>query len=325
MGAKKNIVLQALSNFIQKGTIKNSAAQNFLTDACKEVGEQAPNDRIIAEISKNLERLSPLTDEDLALLKEVLARYPSLATPEETSAEKTVTEIKNTVSLHMKNITITDMTDSEQNYQDEYNFILNSKRQARKYLLQTQEKANDGRTILKYSNYVFGNFDISYPNTDKRLMYLFSRNNVVNSILKSYGYMNLDGNTCTNELKQAIFSNLCRKQPSAHLRRVDASEIVVLRIGSMTISSPNSLEETLEQYLVCNLDNSRNRQLYLCYGRINFNLLKTLPRYNYTVANILLSTYNLNSSSYIGSISGNSVVKSSISFEDSVHTCSFLK
>lgn len=319
MSAPKKVVLSTILTLAQRGTIKNTAATQFLKDACEQVAQADSNNRIINDISENLSKLDHLSEEEANLLKEALSKCPSLASEETTQADENVVIDKTNHSLHGKNFTITDLSNLEQDFQDEYNFILGNKRQTRKYLLELSELAPDGKSNVIFRNFIFGNFSLDFSSTN--LGTLFTRSNVISNVLMNYGYISRSGEKCSNSIKQAIFANLTNTNSYASLRRADDSPVAVLKIGDVTVYSNNNIVERHDQYLVCSIDSANHHQIYVCYGNIDFDLLACSEDYNHSVANVLLSVQNLISSRYIGSILGDSIIKSSVLADE--HVCTY--
>ena len=203
------------------------------------------------------------------------------------------------------NLSITDITDKEQDIEDEYSFILNIPAKIRRYELKSTETKN-GVTV-EFSNYIFGNFciDENSENYNKsQLLNAFSRNLVIEATINCFGFMstNDDENKYSEHLRDEIFQKIKQTQPCVLLTRNDNSKVFILKVGDVKISSKDT-EESLSQFLVFSADLQKwTSQVYLCYAKINMNLLETSKLYRYNVANVLVSPDNLNSSRYIGTV-----------------------
>lgn len=203
------------------------------------------------------------------------------------------------------NLSITDITDKEQDIEDEYSFILNIPAKIRRYELKSTETKN-GVTV-EFSNYIFGNFciDENSENYNKsQLLNAFSRNLVIEATINCFGFMSIndDENKYSEHLRDEIFQKIKQTQPCVLLTRNDNSKVFILKVGDVKISSKDT-EESLSQFLVFSADLQKwTSQVYLCYAKINMNLLETSKLYRYNVANVLVSPDNLNSSRYIGTV-----------------------
>lgn len=203
------------------------------------------------------------------------------------------------------NLSITDITDKEQDIEDEYSFILNIPAKIRRYELKSTETKN-GVTV-EFSNYIFGNFciDENSENYNKsQLLNAFSRNLVIEATINCFGFMstNDDENKYSEHLRDEIFQKIKQTQPCVLLTRNDNSKVFILKVGDVKISSKDT-EESMSQFLVFSADLQKwTSQVYLCYAKINMNLLETSKLYRYNVANVLVSPDNLNSSRYIGTV-----------------------
>jgi len=213
---------------------------------------------------------------------------------------------------------ITDLSPTDQDLNDEYDFILNNSQNInhtkRTYCIQSKEFIS-GFT-LRFSNFIFGNLmlkqnDINFD--EKQLTNTLSRNNVTKAIVNTFGYITpLKNNmSCSSKLQEEMFNKLRRLYPEsqAKLSRLDGSKIAILKVGDIIVSQDNKLDVILEQYLIAS-----NSRLFLTYGNINFELLKTSPEYRYNIANNLLGYKNLNTSRYIGELVRNSIIKRDIPF-----------
>lgn len=203
------------------------------------------------------------------------------------------------------NLSITDITDKEQDIEDEYSFILNIPAKIRRYELKSTETKN-GVTV-EFSNYIFGNFciDENSENYNKsQLLNAFSRNLVIEATINCFGFMSIndDENKYSEHLRDEIFQKIKQTQPCVLLTRNDNSKVFILKVGDVKISSKDT-EESMSQFLVFSADLQKwTSQVYLCYAKINMNLLETSKLYRYNVANVLVSPDNLNSSRYIGTV-----------------------
>lgn len=230
----------------------------------------------------------------------------------------------NTVLLS-QNLSITDITEKEQDIEDEYSFILNIPAKVRRYELKSRETKND--VTIEFSNYIFGNFCIDENSEDYSkplLINTFSRNHVIESTINCFGFMttNEDELPYSGSLRNEIFQKIQKVQPNVLLTRKDNSKVFILKVGDITISTKDT-KENMGQFLVFSADAQKwVSQVYLCYAKINMDLLETSKLYKYNVANVLVSPENLNSSRYIGTVIENEIAidieKLDIPFADSV-------
>lgn len=230
----------------------------------------------------------------------------------------------NTVFLN-KNLSITDITEKEQDIEDEYSFILNIPAKVRRYELKSRETKND--VTIEFSNYIFGNFciDENSESFNKPLLInTFSRNRVIEATINCFGFMSTtdDENQYNGHLRNEIFQKIQKLQPPVLLTRNDNSKVFILKVGDITISTKDTTEK-MNQFLVFSADLQKwVSQVYLCYAKINMDLLETSKLYRYNVANVLVSPTNLNSSRYIGTVLENELAmeieKLDVPFADSV-------
>lgn len=220
-------------------------------------------------------------------------------------AEKHITS--NSPVMLSENLFITDYSNKEQDFEDEYSFILDTPAKVRRYELKFRETKND--VTIEFSNFIFGNFCIDNSNENFNsalLVETFSRNNVIDAIINSFGFMstNQEEYEFSHNLRSEIFHKLKRVQPNMMLTRADNSKVFILKVGDINISirNHNSVEK-MSQFLVFSMDiKNWTSQVYMCYAKINMNLLETSELYQYNVANVLVSPENLNSSRYIGTV-----------------------
>lgn len=210
----------------------------------------------------------------------------------------------NTVHL-TKDLSITDITEKEQDIEDEYSFILNIPAKVRRYELKSRETKNN--VTIEFSNYVFGNFciDETSENFNKSLLInTFTRNRIIEATINYFGFIstNENENQFSGHLRNEIFQKIQKVQPTVLLTRNDNSKVFILKVGDITISTKDT-KESMSQFLVFSADLQKwTSQVYLCYAKINMNLLETSKLYRYNVANVLVSPDNLNSSRYIGTV-----------------------
>lgn len=204
-----------------------------------------------------------------------------------------------------ENLFITDNSDKEQDFDDEYSFILDTPAKVRRYELKFRETKNG--VTMEFSNFIFGNFYIDNSNENfnsSLLTETFSRNNVIDAMINSFGFMstNREEYEFSHNLRNEIFNKLKKTQPNVMLTRADNSKVFILKVGEIHISANNS-EDRMSQFLVFSMDiKNWTSQVYLCYAKINMNLLETSELYKSNVANVLVSPENLNSSRYIGTV-----------------------
>lgn len=251
----------------------------------------------------------------------VKASQQNIPKAKETKQEQTY---GNTVFLS-ENISITDITEKEQDIEDEYSFILNIPAKVRRYELKSRETKNN--VTIEFSNYIFGNFciDENSENFNKSLLInTFSRNRVIEATINCFGFMstNDDENQFNGHLRNEIFQKIQKVQSPVLLTRNDNSKVFILKVGDITISTKDT-NESMSQFLVFSADFQKwVSQVYLCYAKINMNLLETSELYRYNVANVLVSPDNLNSSRYIGTVIENEIAigihKLDVPFADSV-------
>ena len=256
-------VLAALSNLMSIGSLRNSSATNFVVHASQQ---------IIPAVHKT---------------------------------KKAQTQTYGSPVLLNDSLSITDFTDKEQDIEDEYSFILNIPAKVRRYELRSRETKND--VTIEFSNYIFGNFCID-ENSDgfnkSLLINTFSRSRVIDALMNSFGFMSIneDENKYSETLRNEIFQKLNKVQPSYMLTRSDNSKVFILKVGDILIYTKDS-DEKMGQFLVFSADMQKwTSQVYLCYAKINMELLETSALYRYNVANVLVNPTNLNNSRYIGTV-----------------------
>ena len=197
---------------------------------------------------------------------------------------------------------ITDLSDAEQDIEDEYSFILNTPSTMRSYKIESCEQIDD--VIIKFSNTIYGNFcidELSENFNKEQLVNTFTRSKIVGSLINSFGYMSVDGIT-PSDMKARVFNRLKSSQPHRMLTRTDHSKVFILKIGDMTVSK-GCLVEPMGQFLVFSTDlKNWTSQVFLCYAKINMDLLESSELYRSNVANVLVDVDNLNSSRYIGAV-----------------------
>lgn len=200
------------------------------------------------------------------------------------------------------NLIITDLSDAEQDIEDEYSFILNTPSTMRSYKIESCEQIDD--VIIKFSNTIYGNFcidELSENFNKEQLVKTFTRSKIVDSLINSFGYMSVDGIT-PSDMKARVFNRIKSAQPHKMLIRTDHSKVFILKIGDMTVSK-GCLVEPMGQFLVFSTDlKNWTSQVFLCYAKINMDLLESSELYRNNVANVLVGVDNLNSSRYIGAV-----------------------
>lgn len=276
-------VLAALSNLMTKGHLRNSSANNFVVHASQQ----------------NIPTVS----------KTHTAQSQSYGSP----------------VLLNKNLSITDYTDKNQDIEDEYSFILNIPPKVRRYELRSRETKGD--VTIEFSNYIFGNFCIDEKSEDfnkSLLINTFSRNRVIDALINSFGFIstNESENVYNGTLRNEIFQKITKVQPSCMLARQDKSKVFILKVGEILIYTKDS-EEKMGQFLIFSADMKKwTSQVYLCYAKINMELLETSEIYRFNVANILAKPSNLNNSRYIGTVMEDELAigieKLDVPFADSV-------
>ncbi|MCR5146911.1 MAG: hypothetical protein K6B70_06185 [Clostridia bacterium] len=223
-----------------------------------------------------------------------------------------------------ENLTITDITEKEQDIEDEYSFILNLPAKVRCYELKSRETKNN--VTIEFSNYIFGNFciDENSENYNKALLVnTFSRSRIIEATINCFGFMSTDDeNQLNDNIRKEIFQKFQKLQPPVLLTRNDSSNVFILKIGDITIST-QSTKENMGQFLIFSADYQKwVSQVYLCYSKINMDLLETSNLYRYNVANVLVSPVNLDSSRYIGTVIEDEIAleieKLDLPFADSV-------
>lgn len=301
---RRQSVMSGVLNLLRKGKISNDSAKQFIDDTSLQIS----NMDIIYEISKLVSQLGPLNNVEESALTEIFNKYKL---PITTQVSVTQNPGKHQTLFLNEHLKITDLSPADQENSDEYDFIFNKPICKRLYLLESTETI--GNCTVTFSNFLFGNLTIdeNSPDYDKKsLISTFSRKNVVQAILNDFGFISTTSSSgCSSKYQNEMFNKLIKFQPQAKFNRIDGSRISILKIGSITLARPNKLEEYLDQYLI-----SSNSRLFLSYGKINFELLEISPHYQYQVANFLLGYTNLNSSSYIGSLKCNSIIKLNVPF-----------
>lgn len=313
---KDKIVSTALKNFSKKFMLRNKdkSATRFLTQDCED-----SNIEIIHTISQNLSQLSTLTPEESSALKDVLDKHNLLPVQpkqcRKTSANRPTTTISDVLSIR-------DLSSNLQNISDEYDYILENRSMKRKRIYQVTCTEVLNSFTVQYVNYVFGHLCIESDDSSynkEKLISILSRKNVVNALLDSFGFISEDSSvTCSLKEQDDMFKKFSQLQSPASVNRQDGSTITILKVGTLSVSYPNKISEKLDQYLICS-----NSKLYLVYGRIDFSLIETSNEYRYNLANILLSYEQLNKSRYVGSLVGNTIIKSPIPFGGRAVTSKF--
>ena len=172
----QQLVLTALRSLMAKGTVINEEAIRFWEKYVNSTGTEnimdSSNGTIIRQIEALVDQLQPLKTSELEHLQDIFEQIPlDETTLQEMSARKNDTATN--VFYVGQNIKVTDLAPPEQDFQDEYNFILSQKAQQRKYLVEISETDSSGYTI-KYSNYLFGNFKLRHGKNVEGLVNLLT-------------------------------------------------------------------------------------------------------------------------------------------------------
>ncbi len=292
----------------RNGRLTNDTAKAF---ACY-MQKNFPNIGIIAEIAKRLEQCSSLTQEELEILHEILAKYQIFSSDtNNTERQSSDTLLENqipTVKLTSE-MRLIDLTSKDQSFREQYSFVFGDAIPLRQYILFDSKDMNG--INVSYLNYVFGNGRNIKQYSPSKLQAVFSRDKVVSSIMNSFGCFTFGQEIFSEALKEQAFLKLLEKksQTLVRMHRSDGSRVSFLRIGKIYVSSSSNLEtESLDQYLVWSTGKVLTTQ-FLSYGNIDVPKLSIDHKYAYAVVNMLLSEKNLNASRYIGSILGNYIHK----------------
>ena len=321
--AKDKAVSRAISNLSRKGTVKNITAINFVAS----FNPRFSDFKKLSEIWDKLKHCSSPKESPLSIHK-ILEPYDFYAKRSAQALDMPVIEnlnvgsgVRHETKKISDTLSITDMTTLEQDINDEYNFIFNLPNPKRIYLVSCTENVGDFSFI--FSNYVFGNFTLDSKSKyydEKKLSTTFVHGKIMCSVINSLGFISLyNPKECTPYIIQNIFEIYCKTANHVKLVRNDHSAVSVLQVGAIIVSKADEPIDVLGQYLIVSSNKKGEvNQFYLCYGKIDFDLIKTSPQYKYDAANILLAEKNLAESCYIGSMEDEYLRKKEIPFGEPI-------
>ncbi|MBR3720327.1 MAG: hypothetical protein IKN09_01105, partial [Clostridia bacterium] len=165
-----------------------------------------------------------------------------------------------------------------------------------------------------YSNKIFGNFRINTESciaNKSKFLSALKREKIAAALLESFGYISLDDTSkCSLKMKNEIFESISNVEPSIIMNRNDSSKVAILKIGEIEISTAKSRFETINQYLITDIDiENLTANMYLSYGIIDIESVNLSLEYYNNVANLLLSRDNLNNSAYIGALDDTDIIR----------------
>lgn len=195
-----------------------------------------------------------------------------------------------TIVIENGKFIITDLAPNVQSDLDEYALFLGQKRQKR--VIKIQEKLQ-----YKQETAIFSNLFFTSLLPQNFLEEHLTRKSLENSLINQLGFIGRKKeNASISEKKDMITMFHLTYKKSGIIARIDGSKLGILKVGEISI---NTLTNT---YIVDQLLIKSNSIFYLVYANLDFDLLKISPQYELLVATKLLSSKNLNSEQYVGTI-----------------------